>query len=81
MYPQRKPKTQNLKQQKSDSIKAMVLEKLLQDYAGKNLQNKHLIQFYVEDFFLRQHFSEGALRALKLESQSFRYKRQEKKNN
>ncbi|CAD8158080.1 unnamed protein product [Paramecium pentaurelia] len=69
MYPKKINKTLHIGRQiqKDDSIKSLIIDKLIQDYGKKNQININLINTYVEDFFTFYKASEGTVRALKEE--------------
>ncbi|CAD8063801.1 unnamed protein product [Paramecium primaurelia] len=69
MYPKKINRTLHVGKhiQKEDSVKSLIIDKLVQDYGRKNQLNVNLIMAYVDDFFVCYKASEGAVRALKEE--------------
>ncbi|CAD8079556.1 unnamed protein product [Paramecium sonneborni] len=67
MYPRKINRTLHVGKniQKDDSVKSLIIDKLIQDYGKNNQLNVNLIMSYVEDFFACYKASEGAVRALK----------------
>ncbi|CAK76535.1 unnamed protein product (macronuclear) [Paramecium tetraurelia] len=69
MYPKKINRTVHVARQiqRDDSVKSIIIDKLVQDYGKKNQLNVNLIMAYVDDFFVFYKATEGAVRALKEE--------------
>ncbi|CAD8154507.1 unnamed protein product [Paramecium octaurelia] len=69
MYPKKINRTVHVARQiqRDDSVKSLIIDKLVQDYGKKNQLNVNLIMAYVDDFFVFYKATEGAVRALKEE--------------
>ncbi|CAK80643.1 unnamed protein product (macronuclear) [Paramecium tetraurelia] len=69
MYPKKINRTLHVGKhiQREESVKTLIIDKLVQDYGRKNQLNVNLIMAYVDDFFVCYKASEGAVRALKEE--------------